>query len=259
MSSLVSLFNRLQYVISQFLAAVSHSQIRGLADQQIHGASDQNAQWQLPLERNLSNKSRRYSKTSNRAAMSVESRWKVKISFFGYLQPLMGTEGIPDEPVTLTPIRIFFVSVGFAKWLSVKLNKPLDQLRISIGRDPRITGADRRLLFTIQEIDLVQGGIVKASVTAGLASKGVEVTDFGLASTPAMFMSCITDGYNFDGALMLTASHLPFNRNGIKFFEAKGGLDKPDIKEILRLAVEECTQSDTDISKTTLVSFQGED
>ena len=35
---------------------------------------------------------------------------------------------------------------------------------------------------------------------------------------------------------MLTASHLPFNRNGLKFFTAQGGLNKPDITAILALA-----------------------
>jgi len=35
---------------------------------------------------------------------------------------------------------------------------------------------------------------------------------------------------------MLTASHLPFNRNGMKFFTTQGGLDKKDISEILEIA-----------------------
>lgn len=35
---------------------------------------------------------------------------------------------------------------------------------------------------------------------------------------------------------MITASHLPYNANGLKFFTAAGGLDKPDIAEILQLA-----------------------
>ena len=51
-----------------------------------------------------------------------------------------------------------------------------------------------------------------------------------------MFMSTITDGFNCDGAIMLTASHLPFNRNGLKFFTPQGGLGKPDIAEILAIA-----------------------
>jgi phosphomannomutase len=33
---------------------------------------------------------------------------------------------------------------------------------------------------------------------------------------------------------MITASHLPFNRNGMKFFVKEGGLDKSEIKQILK-------------------------
>jgi phosphomannomutase len=51
-----------------------------------------------------------------------------------------------------------------------------------------------------------------------------------------MFMSTITPGYQCQGAIMLTASHLPFNRNGLKFFTAQGGLGKPDITALLDLA-----------------------
>jgi phosphomannomutase len=35
---------------------------------------------------------------------------------------------------------------------------------------------------------------------------------------------------------MITASHLPYNRNGFKFFTKNGGLDKKDIREILEIA-----------------------
>lgn len=35
---------------------------------------------------------------------------------------------------------------------------------------------------------------------------------------------------------MITASHLPYNRNGFKFFTEDGGLDKDDIAQILRYA-----------------------
>ncbi len=67
---------------------------------------------------------------------------------------------------------------------------------------------------------------------------GTQVFDFAIASTPAMFMSTVTPGYDCDGAIMLTASHLPFNRNGLKFFTAQGGLNKADITAILTLARE---------------------
>ena len=38
---------------------------------------------------------------------------------------------------------------------------------------------------------------------------------------------------------MITASHLPFNRNGFKFFTKDGGYEKKDITELLALATEE--------------------
>ena len=39
-----------------------------------------------------------------------------------------------------------------------------------------------------------------------------------------------------DGSVMITASHLPFNRNGLKFFVPEGGLEGADVKDILLLA-----------------------
>ncbi len=51
-----------------------------------------------------------------------------------------------------------------------------------------------------------------------------------------MFMATISEKINADGAVMLTASHLPFNRNGLKFFTKNGGLNKNDITDILNIA-----------------------
>ena len=58
----------------------------------------------------------------------------------------------------------------------------------------------------------------------------------GLCTTPACFMSCITAGYAYDASIMLTASHLPWNRNGCKFFTQKGGLGKKDISALVEAA-----------------------
>ena len=101
--------------------------------------------------------------------------------------------------------------------------------------------------MTVAAEGLVEiGALVRAAVSAGLAAQGVRVMDFGLASTPAMFMSCIMEDYAFDGAIMLTASHLPFNRNGMKFFDKTGGLDKPDIKKILQFSADACIEAGVD-------------
>ena len=60
-----------------------------------------------------------------------------------------------------------------------------------------------------------------------------------MASTPAMFMANVFEEIAADGSVMITASHLPFNRNGIKFFTREGGLGKSDIKALVKLAEEE--------------------
>ena len=127
--------------------------------------------------------------------------------------------GVPNETVNLTPEIAKILGQSFASWLSQKLNKPAPELLISVGRDSRLSGAE-----------LMQ------AVMEGINSLGAQVYDFAIASTPAMFMSTITEGFNCDGAIMLTASHLPFNRNGLKFFTTQGGLEKKDITDILNLA-----------------------
>lgn len=126
-------------------------------------------------------------------------------------------EGIAGQSVNLTEQACRDIGRGFALWLKKRLDK--DAMRVAIGRDSRLTG------------QMLSGWIGEA-----LAAEGIAVTDFGMASTPAMFMSTITEGFLYDASVMITASHLPFNRNGFKFFTRQGGLEKQDIKAILTLA-----------------------
>lgn len=128
-------------------------------------------------------------------------------------------EGIDTEVVNLTAEIANCIGQAFARWLSERLNKPIEQLRISVGRDSRISGPN-----------------LSERLCEGMLAKQSAVTDFGLASTPAMFMSTVEAVPPFDGAVMITASHLPFNRNGFKFFTREGGLEKQDISEVLTLA-----------------------
>jgi phosphomannomutase len=54
-----------------------------------------------------------------------------------------------------------------------------------------------------------------------------------------MFMTTITEKLGVEGGVMLTASHLPFNRNGMKFFTEKGGFDKGNVSDLLKIASKE--------------------
>jgi len=142
-------------------------------------------------------------------------------------------EGIEGQPVNLSEEVCRNIGRGFALWLMKKTGKH-SGLRVAVGRDSRLSG------------EALCGWICEAMVRQGL-----EVTDFGMASTPAMFMSTVTEGYAFDGSVMITASHLPFNRNGFKFFTCDGGLEKGDIKAILEYAAGD---ENTGMAEGTLAS-----
>ena len=129
------------------------------------------------------------------------------------------TEG--GKPVNLTQNSVVRIGAAFALFAADRANKPVSELRIAIGRDSRLSGEQ----LTVWLAD-------------GIASVGANAYDGGLASTPAMFMCCVNE-LHFDAGIMVTASHLPMERNGMKFFTAiAGGLEKADITAILASAEE---------------------
>ena len=128
--------------------------------------------------------------------------------------------GVENEPVTLDDAAVRAIAGGFARFLRARLGK--ESCRVSVGRDSRLSG-----------------GAIAETLCETLAACGAEVTDLGLCTTPAMFMTTVTGESPFDAAVMITASHLPWNRNGLKFFTAAGGAESADVREILRLAAEE--------------------
>ena len=134
-------------------------------------------------------------------------------------------EGIEGQHVNLTEQASRDIGRGFALWLMEKTGKK-ENIRVAVGRDSRLSGP-----------------ALCSWICDAMVQQGLQVTDFGMASTPAMFMATVTEGYEFDGTVMITASHLPFNRNGFKFFTCDGGLEKGDIKQILTYAASEQSTS----------------
>ncbi|KAJ7556325.1 hypothetical protein O6H91_05G078400 [Diphasiastrum complanatum] len=121
--------------------------------------------------------------------------------------------------VNLTPSVAFFLGEAFGIWLADYLGVSSSLLRVSLGRDPRLTGP-----------------ALLAATAAGLRSIGCAVFDMSLATTPACFMSTVLSGFSYDASIMLTASHLPATRNGFKFFTKDGGLKVEDIESICNIA-----------------------
>ena len=131
----------------------------------------------------------------------------------------VAVEGVEDQPVTLTREAVNRIAGGFLKLLSERTGKAFEDLKVSIGYDSRISSSE-----------------LKESAIDALSGRGVTVLDCGLASTPAMFMSVIFPALATDGAIMITASHLSYNRNGMKFFTKIGGAGHEDITLILENA-----------------------
>ncbi|XP_061986278.1 uncharacterized protein LOC133705169 isoform X2 [Populus nigra] len=134
--------------------------------------------------------------------------------------------GVEGEPVTLTEPVTEAIAAAFSAWLlEMKRADASKPLRVSVGHDSRISAQ-----------------VLQDAVSQGIAGAGLDVVQYGLASTPAMFNSTLTEDEAFlcpvDGAIMITASHLPYNRNGFKFFTNAGGLGKADIKIILERAAD---------------------
>ena len=129
----------------------------------------------------------------------------------GVASPILGRK------VTLTCDAAELIARAFCTWLARRTGK--DTLKIAVGNDSRITA-----------------GELVAAFEKGAAESGAEVFYTGLSSTPSMFMILQDKGRAYDGSVMVTASHLPADRNGLKFFTPEGGLEGGDVDEILEIA-----------------------
>lgn len=128
-------------------------------------------------------------------------------------------DGVPGEKVNITPEVTSTIARAFIAWLLRHGYAKEGDVTLAIGTDSRLSGPALKKAF----ID-------------GAVGAGATINDCGLASTPAMFMTTVDKESPVDGGVMITASHLPYNRNGIKFFTHNGGLEKADIAEILDIA-----------------------
>ncbi|MCH1884217.1 phosphoglucosamine mutase [Agrococcus sp. ARC_14] len=95
-----------------------------------------------------------------------------------------------------------------------------------LGRHARQEG--RRPVAVVARDPRVSGEFIAASVSAGLASSGIDVLDAGVIPTPAAAYLVASIGADF--GVMVSASHNPAPDNGIKFF-ATGGRKLPDVVE----------------------------
>ena len=147
--------------------------------------------------------------------------------FWGKLKSGSDIRGIAMEDdnnskIDLTNDIVEKICISFTKWLGRKTNLDYKLITVAIGHDSRLS-ANR----------------IKNAAINALRSIGVNIYDCSLTSTPAMMMA--TSVLNCTGAIEITASHHPKNKNGLKFFTINGGLSDNDIEEILEIAQNEET------------------
>ncbi len=112
-----------------------------------------------------------------------------------------GTDGIRGT-VGQSPITPdFMLRLGHAVGQVLRRDNP--RPTVLIGKDTRISGY-----------------MLESSLEAGFASAGVDVLLSGPLPTPGV--AYLTRALRLDLGVVISASHNPFNDNGVKFFSARG-------------------------------------
>ena len=79
---------------------------------------------------------------------------------------------------------------------------------------------NRRPVILIGKDTRKSGDMLEAALTAGLCSMGAKVIPLGVIPTPAV--AYLTRYYKADAGVVISASHNPYEYNGIKFFNSSG-------------------------------------
>lgn len=136
---------------------------------------------------------------------------------------LFGTDGIrgivPTELDTLLALKI---GASTARILGKKKE---EKITLLIGSDTRISK-----------------DVLKHALITGVLSENADVVDLGIIPTPAV--SHLIKIYGADGGFVISASHNPYEYNGIKVFNDKGmKLDDEIEEEIENIILEDFEMS----------------
>lgn len=119
----------------------------------------------------------------------------------GTMRKLFGTDGIRGIANTYPMTAEMAMKIGRATARLFKNSKR--KHRILVGRDTRLSGP-----------------MIESALASGICSMGVDAIAAGPLPTPAV--SFLTADMRADAGIMISASHNPFEDNGIKIFSAEG-------------------------------------
>ena len=146
---------------------------------------------------------------------------------------LFGTDGARGVANTELTAELA-MNIGRAAAM-VLVNDEVKHPTILIGKDTRLSG------------DMLEGALI-----AGLCSVGANVKLLGVVPTPAV--AYLVKKYNADAGVMISASHNPFEFNGIKIFSSEGYKLPDDLENrieeiVLDHAVPYATANDGEIGR----------
>lgn len=136
---------------------------------------------------------------------------------------LFGTDGIRGKAnlYPMTPEVIVKIGMAIAK----VLRKPSGRNMILIGKDTRLSGY-----------------MVESALTSGICSMGMNVILVGPLPTPGI--AFLTRALRVDAGIAISASHNPFDDNGIKCFSSDGFKLPDSIEEKIEELIEDDTLLD---------------
>src|SRR5512141_564490 len=121
-----------------------------------------------------------------------------------------GVRGRVGEP-PITPELVLKLGWAAGRVLAADTVRAGERPAVLIGKDTRVSGY-----------------LLEAALEAGLAAAGVDVYLSGPLPTPAV--AYLTRALRLAAGVVISASHNPFDDNGIKFFSGAGA-KLPDLME----------------------------
>lgn len=116
------------------------------------------------------------------------------------MKKLFGTDGVRGEAnKVVTPGLAFEIGAALALVLKKQKDKPV----VLVGRDTRLSGS-----------------MIAGSIMSGVCAYGGEIVSLGIVPTPAV--STLVRDREAAAGIVISASHNPFQDNGIKIFGSDG-------------------------------------
>ncbi len=134
------------------------------------------------------------------------------------MRRLFGTDGVRGVANVYPMTTDIVMQIGRAVAFKLKDSRHQHQCRIVIGKDTRLSGY-----------------MIENALAAGICSMGVNILLVGPLPTPGI--AFITSSMRADAGVVISASHNPFQDNGIKIFSSDGfklpDRDEAEIEELI--------------------------